>query len=211
VSATTLLKRLFPTRDPIERARRQFFAITLTDADIAVDCGANVGAVTAHLSGSGATVYAFEPNPYAFAELARRFRDRPNVHCRQQGVLDRNDVRKLYFHERSDQDELEWSTGSSLLEFKGNVRKDKYVDTPVIDLSEFIESLGTRVKVLKLDVEGVEGSILRRLISTGAIHRIDHVFVETHERKIPELKTDTDELRRMLKTMNLTHVNLDWT
>lgn len=209
--ATPLLKRLFPTRDPIERARRRFFAITLTEADIAVDCGANVGDVTAHLSESGATVYAFEPNPYAFAALSRRFADRPNVHCRQQGVLDRNDIRKLYFHEHSDYDELEWSTGSSLLDFKGNVRKDKYVDTPVIDLSEFIASIGKRVKVLKLDVEGVEGAIVRRLISSGVIHSIDHVFVETHDRKIPELKADTDELRRTVKTMNLAHVNLDWT
>ena len=29
--------------------------------------------------------------------------------------------------------------------------------------------------------------------------------------RVPELKADTDELRQMLKTMKLTHVNLDWT
>ena len=67
------------------------------------------------------------------------------------------------------------------------------------------------MKLLKLDVEGVESAILRSLISTRVIHKIDHVFVETHERKVPELKADTDELRQMLKTMKLTHVNLDWT
>lgn len=206
-----MLKRLFPGRDPVERARRQFFAIPLIGDDIAVDCGANVGDVTEHLAASGATVYAFEPNPFAFEVLARRFLGRPNVHCFQQGVLDRQDVQRLYFHESSDQDEVHWSTGSSLLDFKGNVRRDKYVDTVVISLSDFIASLGGRVKLLKLDVEGVEGAIVRSLISTGVIHRIDHVFVETHERKIPELKADTDELRRMLKSMNLTHVNLDWT
>jgi FkbM family methyltransferase len=203
--------RLFPSRNPTEQARRQFLAITLTDADIAIDCGANVGDVTEHLSRSGATVYAFEPNPYAFKALADRFSRRPNVHCLQQGVLDRDEVKRLYFHKNSDEDELHWSTGSSLLDFKGNVRHDKYVDTKVIDLSEFIRSLGSRVKLLKIDVEGVEGAILRSLISTGVIHSIDHIFVETHERKVPELKADTDELRQMLKTMKLTHVNLDWT
>jgi FkbM family methyltransferase len=206
-----VLKRLFRGRDPVERARRQFFAIPLTDTDLAVDCGANVGDITQHLAASGATVYAFEPNPHAFAALARRFQGQANVHCFQQGVLDRHDVRRLYFHESSDQDELHWSTGSSLLDFKKNVRLDKYVDTEVISLADFIGSLGVRVKLLKLDVEGVEGTILRSLISSGVIHRIDHVFVETHERKIPELKADTDELRRLVKVMNLTHVNLDWT
>lgn len=206
-----VLNRLFPGRNPIERARREFFAIELTAADIAIDCGANVGDVTEHLCRSGATVYAFEPNPYAFASLQRRFSQRPNVHCLQQGVLDRNETRRLYFHEHSDQDEVHWSTGSSLLDYKGNVRKDKYVDTPVIDLSEFIKSLGARVTLLKIDVEGVEGAILRKLLTTGVIHSIAHVFVETHERKVPELQADTDELRLMLKKMKLTHVNLDWT
>jgi FkbM family methyltransferase len=206
-----VFSRLFPARNPTERARREFLAIALADTDVAIDCGANVGDVTEHLGRSGATVYAFEPNPHAFKVLEERFAGQQNVHCLQQGVLDRNDIRRLYFHESSDEDELHWSTGSSLLDYKGNVRKDKYVDTPVIDLSEFIQSLHSRVKVLKIDVEGVEGAILRKLITTGMIHRVDHVFVETHERKVPELKADTDELRQILRTMKLTHVNLDWT
>lgn len=206
-----VLNRLFPGRDPIERARREFLAIELSETDIAIDCGANVGDVTEHLCRSGATVYAFEPNPFAFASLQRRFAQRPNVRCFQQAVLDCNEVRRLYFHERSDQDEVHWSTGSSLLDYKGNVRKDKFVETPVIDLSAFIATLRARVKLLKIDVEGVEGAILRKLLTTGVIHSIAHVFVETHERKVPELQADTDELRLMLKKMKLTHVNLDWT
>lgn len=206
-----VVNRLFAARDPTARARRQFLAIPLTAADIAIDCGANVGDVTEYLCRSGATVYAFEPNPHAFNALERRFSDRSNVRCLQRGVFDRNEVRRLYFHQRSDENELLWSTGSSLLDYKGNVRRDKFVDTTVIDLSEFISSLGARVKLLKIDVEGVEVAILRNLIATGVIHTIDHIFVETHERKVPELKADTDELRRTLKAMNLTHVNLDWT
>ena len=98
-----------------------------------------------------------------------------------------------------------------MLDFKGNVLKEKRVDTTVIDLSGFIASLGARVKLLKIDVEGVEGRILRRMITTGAIHSVDHVFVETHERKVPELQAETDELRRLLTAHKLTHVNLHWT
>jgi FkbM family methyltransferase len=205
------LNRLFPAINRTERARRQFLAIALTEGDIAIDCGANVGDITEQLCRSGATVYGFEPNPYAFKVLENRFSQRCNVHCFQQGVWDRDEVKRLYFHENSDEDEVRWSTGSSLLNCKSNILADKYVDTPVIDLSQFIRSLNARVKLLKIDVEGVEGAILRKLITTGVIHDVDHVFVETHERKIPELRADTVELRQMLKAMNLTHVNLDWT
>ena len=206
-----LLDRLFPARNPTERARREFLAIPLTAADVAIDCGANVGDVTEHLCHGGATVYAFEPNPFAFKALQARFSSRPNVHCLQQAVLDCHDIRPLYFHERSGEDELRWSTGSSLLDFKSNVLKEKRVDTTVVDLSAFIESLGARVKLLKIDVEGVEGRILKRMITTGTIHLVDHVFVETHERKVPELQVETDELRRLLTAHKLTHVNLHWT
>lgn len=44
---------------------------------------------------------------------------------------------KLYLHENSD-DEVLWTTASSLLDFKENIRNDKYVDVQVADLSEFI-------------------------------------------------------------------------
>lgn len=206
-----ILRKLLPPKTPEERARRQLFSVKLKKTDIAIDCGANVGEITQHLCKSGATVYAFEPNPYAFEKLRSRFSHTQNVHCIQKGVLDRNDTEKLYFHEHSDKDELHWSTGSSLLDFKGNILKDKYIEISVIDLSEFIRSLNSRVRLLKIDVEGVEVPIVKKLIKTGAINNVDYVFVETHEHKISELKSATDELRQIIKSMKITNINLDWT
>ena len=40
--------------------------------DVVFDCGANVGDVTAPLAATGATVHAFEPDPFAFGQLSRR-------------------------------------------------------------------------------------------------------------------------------------------
>lgn len=192
------------------RARRALWAVRLGPGDLAIDCGANVGEITAQLGRNGATVHAFEPNPFAHAELVRRCAHLPNVHCRPQGVLDRAGTARLYFHENSDADEVHWSTGSSLLDFKSNVRKGKFVDVEVIDLGAFIAALPGRVKVLKLDVEGVEVPIVERLIETGAVARIDHVFVETHEKKIPELAAATQALRDRIRRERLQNVNLDW-
>ena len=41
----------------------------LKAGDIALDCGANVGKITVPMAQTGAAVYAFEPNPHAFAKL----------------------------------------------------------------------------------------------------------------------------------------------
>lgn len=203
-------EQVSPSPAAEERARRDLETVILTAGDIAIDCGANVGKVTEKLCRNGATVYAFEPNPYAFEALQRRFAGRPNVRCLQAGVFVRDETMRLYLHENSDQDELYWSTGSSLLAFKKNVRTDKYVEVLVIDLCAFIRSLKARVRVLKMDVEGVECPILKKLIQTNLIHAIDHLFVETHDRKIPTLRSQTDEIRTLIRERNLSHVNLDW-
>ena len=121
-----LLKNLLWLLTAQGRAKRMLFSVKLGVGDIAIDCGANIGDITQHLQKNGATVYCFEPNPYAFKRLKKRFLANPKVHCFEKGVFDRNDRVKLYFHELSDSDELYWSTGSSMLDFKGNILKDKF-------------------------------------------------------------------------------------
>ena len=200
-----------PAKTPEQKARKQLFSIKLTKADIAIDCGANVGNITQHLCKSGATVYSFEPNPYAFRVLQDRFSNVQNVHCFLKGVSDNKSKMKLYLHENSDEDQVYWSVGSSLLNFKGNVLTDKYVEVEIIDLCEFIESLNQRVRILKMDVEGVECRILEKIISTGVIDKIDYAFIETHDHKIPELKAETNAIRELIKKRRIENINLDWT
>jgi FkbM family methyltransferase len=205
-----VLRKFVSAKTPEEKARKQFFSIKLKKADIAIDCGANVGTITQHLCKSGATVYCFEPNPYAFTVLQDRFSNIQNVHCIPKGVNDKDMLMKLYLHENSDTDEVYWSTGSSLLDFKGNVLSDKYVEVEIIDLCEFIKSLNHRVRILKMDVEGVECAILRKMIKSGIIDKIDYVFVETHDHKIPELKAETNAIRQLIKHKKIKNINLNW-
>ena len=203
-------RKLKPIKSVRDRAFLSLYSMQLARGDIAIDCGANIGKVSAHWAKSGATVYAFEPNPHAFKTLKERLATRPNAHCFQQAVLDRNDKVRLYFHSGSEEDELRWSSGSSLLGFKRNVLKDKFAEVDAIDLAEFIRTLGADIKVLKLDVEGVEHAILRKLIESSLHTRIEHIFVETHENQVPELQVHTDELRALIKSLHITNINLDW-
>lgn len=182
----------------------------LKKSDIAIDCGANVGNITKQMSAKGATVYSFEPNPSAFEILQNRFRDRSNVHLYNKGVWDKNTILKLYMHENSDDDEVMWSVGSSILEFKGNVLKEKNVKVEIIDLVEFIKKLNKKITVLKIDIEGAECELLEKIILTKIFKRIKYIFVETHDHKIPELKEKTDHIRRMIKDKKIKNIDLNW-
>ena len=182
----------------------------INKGDIFIDCGANVGQETIPAAEKGAIVYSFEPNPHAFAELSKRVEGMDNVHLFNKGVLDKNTTLKLYLHNQSDDDEVKWSTASSLLAEKSNVRKDKFVEVEIIDLTEFIESIGKRIKVLKIDVEGVEFEILNKLIDSGIYKNIDHILAETHEEKMPELLPKLKNLKKKIAKNNISNIDLNW-
>ncbi len=185
--------------------------VNLQPGDVAIDCGANVGNITARMASTGATVYAFEPNPYAFQILKRRFARAPNVHCINKGVLDRNDKLRLYLPKNACKHKIIWSEGSSLLSCKRDVNVETFIEISVIDLAQFINDLNTRIRVVKMDVEGVESQIINKLIDSGLIKKIELLLVELHDKQIPSLKKKTDKLRRRIVAEKLTNINLDWT
>ncbi len=192
------------------RAKAIFHAQELRPGDLAIDCGANVGEITRLLAANGATVHAFEPNPIAFEVLARETTDLGNVSLHQCAVSDRAGTARLFLHRKLKHDPLGHSAGSSLVGAKHNLDPDNSIEVPVVDLADFIESLPSRVRLLKIDVEGLEAVLLNHLIDRGVINRIDQVFCETHELKVPGLLADCRALRQRLARENITHVNLDW-
>ncbi|MDB5694425.1 MAG: hypothetical protein JWO81_3488, partial [Alphaproteobacteria bacterium] len=182
----------------------------LKPGDVAIDCGANIGDMTALMAATGAAVYAFEPNPAAFGVLSARFKEAPNVHCLNQAVLDREETVRLFEHVRAVEDPVYWSNGSSVLEFKGNVDKARWAEVKAIDLAQFIRSLGRRVGLLKIDIEGAECEVLESLIGQGLHEMVDLILVETHDHKIKELQPRTEALRRLIAERGLKQIRLDW-
>lgn len=214
---TRLTAALRRSGQPIRRRlqpsviERRVAALRLGRADVAIDCGANVGEVTVALARTGAFVHAFEPNPDAFAVLAERLGDTRNVCLHKQAVLDRTGRARLYLHVDASRDPVGASVGSSLLPFKGNVDSGRYVEVEAVDLAAFVLRLVHPVKVVKIDVEGVECPIVHRLLDTGAIERIGTVLVELHDHHIPELRAENDRLRERLEREGLAgKVLTDW-
>jgi FkbM family methyltransferase len=178
--------------------------------DIAIDCGASDGRCTRRLAASGATVYAFEPDPHAFAALQGMFGHTSNIHLLEKAVGIETGRVPLYRSPLFTTDPDYYVQASSLYAAKSNVSPTNRVVVDLIDLPAFIEALPRRVSLLKLDIEGSEVSILERLFDTGVAARIDCIFAETHEGDVPELLTRTIALRQRIARENLLHVSLDW-
>jgi FkbM family methyltransferase len=197
---------------PSKVAERQFkhLAERLQPGQIAIDCGANVGVYTSALARTGATVYAFEPDPTAFEALSSKFAGVENVNLLNCAVGAFDGTVHLYRHTNFSDDPLIKSQSSSTLPYKGNVDPGHSLKIQQTRLSTFIRALGRRVAILKIDIEGGEFALLRDLVNEGCLRSIDAVFVETHERKTPQLKPQADEIRQLLQDQRYDNVNLDW-
>lgn len=176
-----------------------------------IDCGANVGKYTRLFAGTGARVFAFEPNPDAFNVLQERVKWFGNVTAYKKGVWIENEHMKLFKHENANENPVKWSVGSSLLAEKENVSKDSFFTIETIRLSEFILTLNRKVDILKIDIEGAEVHVLTDLIDTGAINRVEKIFVELHDEKISALREPTEKLRQRIAAENLSaKIDLTW-
>jgi FkbM family methyltransferase len=203
------LKTLFGTQRSHRKKRNRLFS-QLNSGDIFIDCGANIGQETLPALNKGAIVYAFEPNPVAFAELKKKVGTNKNAHLLCQGVGDRATTLKLFMHEHHDRDAVTWSTGSSFVREKKNVNPANFITVAVIDLADFIQKLKQPVKVLKIDVEGVEFEILERLITSGVYKQVGAIFVETHTDQMKHLQPKESSIKKLIAKHNIQSIDLNW-
>jgi FkbM family methyltransferase len=188
-----------------ERAAR-----LLKPGDIVIDAGANLGEITTLLAKTGATVHAFEPDPYAFEHLQRNVAQYPNVRLYRQAVADRPGSVKLYRSNKFVEDPDFWSQSSSLFNDKVNMSVADPIDVEQISIVDFVDSLDRPIRILKIDVEGAEVPILEAILANGTMSRIDKIFAETHEKKIPQIAERTHALREQVARNWPGRINLDW-
>ena len=200
---------LFPRKRPaLARFRKHLRRIRA--GDVAVDCGANVGKYTAKIAATGASVYAFEPNPHAFAVLKERFAGRANVACINKAVGAESKVDLLYLDRRSASDPVRFATGSSLLPSYQCVDPMTSVEVEVVDLVAFLQSFGKKIELVKIDVEGTEIDILERLLKASPPLEIGCVFVEMHDQKVPELVARGAAIRAEINGRGIDWIDLNW-
>ena len=159
----------------------------LDERSVVVDAGAYVGAWTAAMTQrSGSSVYAFEPNPKAFARLNARVTALPNVQVYECGLGARDEKQTLTLQ----------GPGSTV--YATSSMHDAAI-VEIRDVAAVLDELGiAHVDLLKLNIEGGEYDVLQRLIDTGWSERINVILVQFHE-WVPHAHRRRRALRRSLR------------
>jgi FkbM family methyltransferase len=186
----------------------------LRPGDVVVDCGANRGDVTEALAGSGATVHAFEPDPYNVLQLQDRFASRANVtlHAAAVGV-EAGTVRLMRAANWDDDPDLA-SVKSTVVAGGHNIAEGQGIDVPMIDFPAFLRGLldaHGRIAFVKMDIEGAELDLLSSMLDARLFDAIQLTVAETHERKFKDLRPRFAALRDAISAAYPpARVNLDW-
>jgi FkbM family methyltransferase len=159
---------------PVQEALRR----TIAPGATVYDVGANIGffaQLAARFAGPDGRVVAFEPVP-AIADLVREAAQRSGlqdrIEVRAQAVASQSGTEQLYVI-----DDASWSHLASRGNPGGAVQT---IDVPVTTLDEVVAQGTPPPDVVKLDVEGSEGDVLRGARHVLQTHR-PAVVVELHD------------------------------
>jgi FkbM family methyltransferase len=172
-------------RRPYEAETAEVLARWLRPGHTFVDVGANHGYFTvlaAALVGPAGRVVAFEPNPVVAAALrevlarnglAERVAVRPAALCDRDGTAP-------FFPSVSVNDGLSSLVPSREALDLGVLRADRSIQVPVESFDGFAERAGLgRVELVKIDVEGAEGLVVRGMERTLAERPPRRIICET--------------------------------
>lgn len=186
----------------------------LGPGDLVMDCGANLGEITAILAPTGAEVIAFEPDPYAFKKLHRRFGKTPNVELVNAAVGASEGTVKLMRAENFDENPKGASVKSTILEGGRSIDAGNHIDVPLLNFLKILDDklkTHTEIAFIKMDIEGAELEILEAMLQSDLFGPIKCLVAETHERKFRELRPRFKALREAVRAKYPQHkVNLEW-
>ena len=181
---------------------------TLSADDIAIDLGAHIGKISRMFATRARKVYAFEPNPETFKVLQSRIGGSPNIVAIQKAVSDKNGTSTLFFDPSGTDRPTE---GSTLTETKQDVSYDNGFEVETVSLASFVLGLEEEVKLIKIDIEGLEYRAINDLIDSGAIERVGSVYVEDHCFIVEGLEVERDATLAKIERLGLTgKFHFDW-
>ncbi len=185
----------------------------LKPGDLAVDCGANMGLITAQLAATGADVVAFEPDPFAFSVLVEKFGAFPNVELINAAVGIGTGTVRLMRADNFGTNPVGASVKSTILDGGRKIDAENMIDVPLVDFPAFLrEQAGADgIAFVKMDIEGAELDILEVMDRDGLFAHVRCLVAETHERKFSHLRPRYRALRSgFAERYPAAKVNLDW-
>jgi FkbM family methyltransferase len=203
-------------RAQFARGLMQGILSMLRPGDVVLDCGANVGAVTGPLAQTGATVHAFEPDPFAFAQLSDRVAGMGNVVLHNAAVGVTAGTVRLMRAANFDENPMAGSVKSTVITGGRNIDEAQgaTIDVAMIALPDLIRTIAAEqgeVAFLKMDIEGAELDLLEHMQAHGLFDLVRLTVAETHENKFRDLRPRFAALRAAVAAdYPVTRVNLDW-
>ena len=203
-------------RAQFARGLLQGIVSMLRPCDVVMDCGANVGAVTGPLAETGATVHAFEPDPFAFAQLSARVAGMQNVVLHHAAVCVTAGRVGLMRATNFEANRMAGSVKSTVIPGGHNIDQAEAnsIEVEQIALPDMIRDIAAErgeVAFLKMDIEGAELDLLEHMQAEGLFELVRLTVAETHENKFRDLRPRFAALRNAVAAhYPVTRVNLDW-
>lgn len=159
-----------------------------------IDCGAHKGVITRHFMQrhDGYEGYAFEPNPNTITIVPS------NVTLFKVAVWIENCALPFYLFEKD-----ATSEGCTLLKEKINRELDKKnpITVECVDFGAWLREICcTDDKVIvKMDIEGAEYVVLKKMIGDGTISLISKLYIEFHWKKLKMKKAHHNKFVKRLR------------
>lgn len=188
----------------------------LRPGDLAIDCGANAGEVSARLLASGADVIAFDPEPWAHDQLTRRFAGESRFTLQPAAVGTAKGTVRLMRAGNFDGNAAQASVKSTVVAGGRQIDEsaENAIEVAQIDFIAFLRDVIAQrgeVAFLKIDIEGAELDLIPAIDAAGLFGAIRCTVVETHERKFRDRAADFQAMRALIgEKYAPSHVSLDW-
>jgi FkbM family methyltransferase len=170
--------------------------------DVFIDIGSRCGEEIDFFTQYGMTIDSFEAHPITFDFLCNKYRGEVTLNKEiQKNVLINqsltfsitnaavwNSQEEKIFYFKESPNSVYWGHhdgGSTLMGSKSTISTTSGCKVQTIDIADIIRSWNhKKIKILKIDAEGVEYHLLKRLIDTGLIFKPEFIFFEDHGEKI---------------------------
>jgi len=176
-----------------------------------VDVGANHGyfsVLAARLVGPAGRVFAFEPNPSVFEQLAEHVacNGLTNVTTERKALAEREGTLELFVSACAANSGLSSITPGSQAFASGSLDRDRHVQVHVTTFDRWRRARAVeRIDLLKIDVEGAEMLVLRGMVETLAEAPPTGIICESHGVG----GTNEDEASRMIVAQGYDASDLD--
>ena len=161
------------------------------NSKLLIDCGSNLGQGYEQLRklegvDSSWDIQMFEPSPECIKFLESKYKE-DNFTINSKAVYTSFGKKEFHFTQSLTGEVSYTSVGSKLGEVKNLFTNRKHLYTlsePIlvetIDLSDFVDKLNYEYICLKLDVEGSEYNILKKMMEMGSLKKVNKLYVEFH-------------------------------